>query len=272
MRVLLTNDDGIQADGLQAFRRALLDTVEGIDLQVVAPDGDRSAIGRGITIRRPLRVREFTFDDGGTGYMTDGTPVDCVRLATLGLVDGWTPELIVSGINHGSNVGDDISYSGTVAAAIEGLLLGLPAVAVSQQAPDGYWHGTGGTMDFTGTAAFAAKLVDRIDDVRLESGTLINVNAPKGDVSGVEVTRLGRRYYRDELNLLETDDDGASVYRIYGPAPEDETEEGTDVVAVAQGRIAVTPLHFDLTDGTGVETLSRADLASLLGPAAQEVE
>jgi 5'-nucleotidase len=270
MRVLLTNDDGIEAEGLQALRRALLD-VDGIDLVVVAPDGDRSAIGRGITIRRPLKVADVPFEDGTTGYATDGTPVDCVRLATLGVVDGWTPELVVSGINHGSNVGDDISYSGTVAAAIEGLLLGLPAVAASQAAPEGYWHGRGRAMDFTDTAAFVAKLVDRIDDVRLEQGTLLNVNAPVAAVDGVEVTRLGRRFYRDELDLLESDDSGRT-YRIYGPAPADEGGEGTDVAAVAAGRIAVTPLHFDLTDGAGVETLSGADLASLLRPAAREVE
>ena len=270
MRVLLTNDDGIDADGLQALRRALLE-VDDVDLVVVAPDGDRSAIGRGITIRRPLWVEDRTFEDGTTGYATDGTPVDCVRLATLGIVEGWTPELIVSGINHGSNIGDDISYSGTVAAAIEGLLLGLPAVAASQAAPDGYWHGEGGTMDFTDTAAFVARLVDRIDDVRLEQGTLLNVNAPKGEVAGVEVTRLGRRIYRDELSLLEQDGDRRR-YRIYGPAPDNQEADGTDVAAVAAGKIAVTPLHFDLTDGAGVETLGGHDLATLLAPAAREVE
>src|SRR5918998_3927835 len=132
MRVLLTNDDGIDADGLQTLRRALL-RVPGIELVVIAPDGNRSAMARSITTMRPLWVEEIAFDDGTTGYATDGTPVDCVRLANLGLVEGFEAELIVSGINHGANLGDDITYSGTVAAALEGVILGLPAIAVSQQ-------------------------------------------------------------------------------------------------------------------------------------------
>jgi len=132
MRVLLTNDDGIEAEGLQALRLALLEVAD-IELAVIAPDGNRSAIGRGITTRRPLVVEEVDFGDGTVGYQTDGTPVDCVRLATLGLVDGFEAEVVVSGINHGANLGDDISYSGTVAAALEGLILGLPSIAVSQQ-------------------------------------------------------------------------------------------------------------------------------------------
>src|SRR5215210_5532087 len=131
MKVLLTNDDGIHAEGLQAMRRALLDT-PGVELAVIAPDANRSATARSITTRRPLEVEEVQFDDGTVGYATDGTPVDCVRLASLGLV-GNQPELIVSGINHGSNLGDDITYSGTVAAALEGVVLGIPGIAVSQQ-------------------------------------------------------------------------------------------------------------------------------------------
>ena len=132
MRVLLTNDDGIDADGLQALRRALL-KVPGMDLRVVAPDGNRSAMARSITVRRPLWVQDVDFGDGTVGFATDGTPVDCVRLAHLGLVDGWLPEMVVSGINHGSNIGDDITYSGTVAAALEAIILGMPGIAVSQQ-------------------------------------------------------------------------------------------------------------------------------------------
>ena len=125
MRVLLTNDDGIEAAGLQALRSALLE-VDGIELAVIAPDGNRSAMARSITTRRPLWVQEVDFDDGTVGYATDGTPVDCVRLANLGLVEGFEAELVVSGINHGSNLGDDITYSGTVAAALEAIVLGLP--------------------------------------------------------------------------------------------------------------------------------------------------
>src|ERR1700749_3830723 len=132
MRVLLTNDDGIEAAGLQALRRALLE-IPGIELAVIAPDGNRSAMARSITTRRPLWVEEVGFDDGTTGYASDGTPVDCVRLANLGLVEGFKPDVVVSGINHGSNLGDDITYSGTVAAALEGVVLGIPGIAVSQQ-------------------------------------------------------------------------------------------------------------------------------------------
>src|SRR5215469_1743365 len=132
MRVLLTNDDGIQAAGLQALRRALL-AVPGLELAVIAPDGNRSAMARSITTRRPLWVKEVDFGDGTVGYATDGTPVDCVRLANLGLVAGFQAQLVVSGINHGSNLGDDITYSGTVAAALEAIVLGLPGIAVSQQ-------------------------------------------------------------------------------------------------------------------------------------------
>src|ERR671927_550948 len=141
MRVLLTNDDGIGAQGLGALRRALLET-PGVELSVIAPDSNRSATARSITTRRPLWVEEIEFGDGTTGFATDGTPVDCVRFAALGLVE-FQPELIVSGINHGSNLGDDITYSGTVAAALEGIVLGIPAIAVSQQAERaglGYHH------------------------------------------------------------------------------------------------------------------------------------
>ena len=135
MKILLTNDDGINATGLHAMRRALLE-VPGVELAVIAPDSNRSATARSITTRTPLWVDEVDLDDGTTGYATDGTPVDCVRFAALGLIE-FEPELIVSGINHGSNLGDDITYSGTVAAALEGIVLGIPAIAVSQQAETG---------------------------------------------------------------------------------------------------------------------------------------
>src|SRR5881628_2480259 len=135
LEVLLTNDDGIEAEGLQTLRRALRE-IPGIDLAVIAPDGNRSATARSITTRRPLWVEEVDFGDGSVGYATDGTPVDCVRFAKLGLI-GERPDLIVSGINHGSNLGDDITYSGTVAAALEGIVLGIPAIAVSQQSSAG---------------------------------------------------------------------------------------------------------------------------------------
>ncbi len=270
MRVLLTNDDGIEAEGLQALRRALL-AVDGLELAVIAPDSNRSATARSITIRRPLWVEEVDFGDGTVGYATDGTPVDCVRFATLGLIEGFEADLIVSGINHGSNLGDDITYSGTVAAALEGVVLGLPAIAVSQQSMAREMDfRLGQHFDFATAAAFVARIVDKLDEVPLPDGTLLNVNVPAGEVAGVEVARLGRRIYRDKLSLKETD--GARrQFTIYGDAPDHRDEDGTDLSAVSAGRIAVTPLHFDLTDTPGIETLGRYDLARLLQPAAEEI-
>ena len=271
MRVLLTNDDGLAAEGLQTLRRALLD-VPGIELAVIAPDSNRSATARSITTRRPLWVEEVEFSDSTIGYATDGTPVDCVRLAALGLVEGFKAELIVSGINHGSNLGDDITYSGTVAAAFEGILLGIPGIAVSQQSRAREMDfRLGDAFDFETAAAFTARIVEEIEDVPLPSGTLLNINVPAGDVDGVEVARLGKRIYRDQLALLD-ESSGRRQYRIYGDEPDYHHEDGTDLAAVAEGRIAVTPLHLDLTDRPGLDTLAAYDLARLLAPAAREVE
>jgi 5'-nucleotidase len=270
LRVLLTNDDGIDADGLQALRRALL-AVPDVELAVIAPDGNRSAMARSITTRRPLWVQEVDFGDGSVGYACDGTPVDCVRFAALGLIEGFTADLIVSGINHGSNLGDDITYSGTVAAALEGVVLGIPGIAVSQQSRAREMDfRLGDRFDFETAAAFTARIVGEIDDVPLPAGTLLNINVPSGDLVGVDVARLGKRIYRDKLTLVD-EESGRKQYRIYGDAPDYHHEDGTDLAAIAEGRIAVTPLHFDLTDQPGIETLQAYDLARLLEPAAQEV-
>ena len=271
MRVLLTNDDGIEAEGLRALRRALL-ALPGIELATVAPDGNRSATARSITTRRPLTVREVAFDDGTVGYATDGTPVDCVRLTNLGLINGFSTELVVSGINHGANLGDDVTYSGTVAAAMEGVILGLPALAASQRSPDPARGVAGGgeNYDFTIAAAFVARLVERIAETGLPEGTLLNVNVPEGTPDGVRVARLGRRVYRDELEELEEDGAGElRRFRISGAA-ERGGEEGTDLAALAARQIAITPLHFDLTDTAGMDALARADLHTLLAPVADQ--
>lgn len=271
MRVLLTNDDGIEAEGLQVLRRALA-AVPDVDLQTIAPDGNRSAIGRGITTRRPLMVGEVEFDDGTVGYATDGTPVDCVRLAKLGLIPGWEPELVVSGINHGANLGDDITYSGTVAAALEGVLLGLPAIAVSQQsAAREMDFRLGDRFDFDEGARFCARLVEELDRIPLSAGTLLNVNVPAGDAAGVVAARLGKRIYRDELKL-QSEEEGKRKYWIYGDDPGYQEIEGTDLAAVAAGYVAVTPLHLDLTYEAGLQDLSEHDFQRLLAPAAREVE
>jgi 5'-nucleotidase len=274
VRVLLTNDDGIEADGLQALRRAL-SAIPSVQLAVIAPDGNRSAMARSITTRRPLWVQEVDFDDGTIGYATDGTPVDCVRLANLGLVEGFEAELVVSGINHGSNLGDDITYSGTVAAALEAIVLGLPGIAVSQQSLSRELDfRTGSRFDFEVAAAFTARLVAELQSVPLPDGTLLNINAPGAAPSGVSVARLGKRVYRDELSLIDEDPThprGRRLYRIYGDASFERDETGTDLAAVAAGQIAVTPIHFDLTDRDGLDALARYDLARLIAPAADEV-
>ena len=272
VRVLLTNDDGIEAEGLQTLRRALV-ALPDVELAVVAPDGNRSAFARMITTRRPLWVQEVDFDDGTTGYATDGTPVDCVRLAKLGLIEGFEPDVVVSGINHGSNLGDDITYSGTVAAAFEGILLGIPGIAVSQQSTAREMDfRLGSRFGFDVAAEFTARIVDQLDDVPLENATLLNINVPAGEPEGVEVTRLGKRIYRDELKLAAEDEDKGRRYWIYGADPGFHDEPGTDLAAIYARRIAVTPLHFDLTDVSGMDALTRYDLARLLAPAAREVQ
>ena len=267
--VLLTNDDGIEADGLQAMRRALLG-VQGVRLAVIAPDGNRSAMARSITTRRPLWVAEVPFSDGTTGYATDGTPVDCVRLASLGLVEDFAADLVVAGINHGANLGDDITYSGTVAAALEGVVLGLPAIAVSQQSgARSLDYRFDGGFGFEVAAAFVARMVERIETVPMPPATLLNVNVPAGQPSGVEVASLGKRIYRDELKL-EHEEEHRRRYWIYGSDPGFHDEPGTDLAAVAAGRIAVTPIHFDLTDRPSLEALRRFDLEELLTPLARD--
>jgi 5'/3'-nucleotidase len=268
LQVLLTNDDGIEADGLQALRRALLE-LDGVRLVVIAPDGNRSAMARSITTRRPLWVEEVSFADGTSGYATDGTPVDCVRLARLGLVEGFEAQLVVAGINHGANLGDDITYSGTVAAALEGIVLGVPAIAVSQQSRGrSLDFRFDGGFDFQVAAGFVARLVERLEDVPMPPRTLLNVNVPAGEPSGVEVASLGRRIYRDELKIAPHEDGTPrrQRYWIYGSDPGFHDEPGTDLAAVSEGRVAVTPIHFDLTDRQGIEALREFDLHSLLDP------
>ncbi len=272
MKVLLTNDDGIHATGLGAMRRALLG-VPDIDLAVIAPDSNRSATARSITTREPLWVEEIDFGDGTRGHATDGTPVDCVRFAALGLIE-FEPELIVSGINHGSNLGDDITYSGTVAAALEGVVLGIPAIAVSQQSGRGDFDFRAGhrwqDADFEQAAGFVARIVDAADEVPMPAGTLLNVNCPAGGANGVRVCRLGKRIYRDRLELAE-EIDGRRRYRIYGDDPSYHEEDGTDFAAVADSLMAVTPLHFDLTARGELEALEAYRLETLLRPARSEL-
>jgi 5'-nucleotidase len=276
MKVLLTNDDGIQASGLHALRHALL-RIPGVEVAVIAPDSNRSASARSITTRTPLWVEEVNFGDGRTGFATDGTPVDCVRFAALGLFE-FQPELIVSGINHGANLGDDITYSGTVAAALEGAVLGIPAIAVSQQSKRREMDfRLGREFNFEAGAAFVARLVSQLEERPISAGTLLNINCPARDdgdgAAGAVVTRLGKRIYRDKLELQEESAAGETTrrrYRIYSDDPSYHDEDGTDFSAIHSGMISVTPLHFELTDVERIEELRGWDLSNLIETAPGE--
>lgn len=267
MRILLTNDDGIGAQGLQTLRRQLR-KVEGVTLDVIAPDSNRSASARSITTRSPLSVEQIEFEDGSLGHATDGTPVDCVRFADVGLV-GEKPDLIVSGINHGLNLGDDVTYSGTVAAALEGIMLGIPAIAVSQQSENGHMgYSPQRHYDFEVSARFTADTVREIMEHPLPEGTLLNINVPGAEPAGVDVTKLGKRLYRDELRTVEHDKEtGRTSYRIYGFEPGLGDESGTDIGAIARDRVSVTPLHLDWTHHGELEGLKQRDFERVLGAA-----
>ncbi|WP_217913699.1 5'/3'-nucleotidase SurE [Miltoncostaea marina] len=263
--ILVTNDDGVGSPGLLALKQALEPFGR---VSVIAPDSNRSAIGRGITIHNPLHVEEVTLADGSPALATDGTPVDCVRFAVLGLLDE-RPDVIVSGVNLGLNLGDDVTYSGTVAAALEGVLLGWPAIAVSAHATDAradQWDGS--SYDFRAGASFAARLVPRVLEDDFPRGVILNVNAPglpPEEVRGALVTRLGRRIYNDELTL-EATEGARRRFTIYGGGASYRREEGTDFAAIESGHISVTPMHFDLTDMANMDVLERMSLADLLDP------
>lgn len=259
MKILVTNDDGIDSPGIFAAKQALEPYGR---VAAIAPHINRSAIGRGITIGESLSVQEYSFPDGTTGFSVDGTPVDCVRLASLGFLD-WEPDIVVSGINLGPNLGDDITYSGTVAAAFEGLILGIPAIAVS--------IGRGEEYHFGQVADFTARMAEKIIGNNLPGTILLNINAPNlppDQVAGAEVTRLGKRIYRDQLVETENGDaghPGRKHYHIYGDDPSYHEEEGTDFHAISENKISVTPIHFALTNLAGMEIIRNWDLDVLLG-------
>ena len=236
-RILVTNDDGIESRGLLSLKRAL----EPLgDVTVVAPDTNQSTVGHQKTLMRPLRVRERALADGSLGWTVDGSPTDAVSIAFLGYF-GVTFDLVASGINYGANLGDDITYSGTVSAAMEAVINGCPAFAISQEY---YEH-----PDF-GLAALAARATAvNILENGLGTGELINVNVPAVDATeceGFEVTRLGQRIYQDQL-IERLDPRGIPYYWIGGPPPSGLAEKGTDFHAVVNRRIAITPIQLDLT-------------------------
>jgi 5'-nucleotidase len=236
-RILVTNDDGIETRGLLALKQAL----EPIgDVFVMAPATNQSAVGHSMTFMRPLRVRKRTLDDGSAGWSVDGSPTDAVGVAFLGYF-GVTFDLVASGINDGSNLGDDITYSGTVGAAMEAVLSGCPAFAISQE-----WVNE---PDFGLAGRVAARVARNILEHGLGPGELLNVNLPATAAGGddvVDLTRMGKRVYQDRL-LERLDPRGVPYYWFGGPPPTGLAEPGTDFHAVVNGRVAITPIQLDLT-------------------------
>jgi 5'-nucleotidase len=228
--ILVTNDDGVHAPGLAALAAAL----EALgEVHVIAPDREQSAVGHALTLHRPLRVEQL----GERRFAVNGTPSDCVNLGILGLLPE-PPVLVVSGINHGSNLGDDVTYSGTVSAAMEGTLLGVASMAVSQAEPE-----PGG---FEAAGEVARAVATRVLVEGLPRQTLLNVNVPSGKPQGIRLARLGHRVYSAKA-IREVDPRGRPYYWIGAGAPEWAEDEGTDIAAVHAGWAAVTPLHLDLT-------------------------
>jgi 5'/3'-nucleotidase len=241
MLILVTNDDGFHAPALFRLRESLAPLGRVV---IVAPDRDQSATSHSLTLHRPFRIQQHEQDV----FSVDGTPTDCVVTAWYGLLDN-PPDLVVSGINHGPNMGEDVFYSGTVAAAIEGTIQGAPAIAASLA--------TRAPADFVEPARWIADLARRVMERGLPRRQLLNVNLPHrpwGEIREVRLTRLGSRVYRDTL-VKKVDPRGRDYYWIGGQDPVWEDVEGTDFHAVQSGCISVTPMRLDLTDETALVDL-----------------
>jgi 5'-nucleotidase len=242
MKILVSNDDGVHAPGLAHLAEALskLGTVT-----VVAPDRNRSGVSNSLTLSNPLRV--VTASNGF--FSVTGTPTDCVHIAVTGLLKE-PPDIVVSGINEGSNLSDDVLYSGTVAAATEGRFLGLPSVAISLSGP---------RCEHYDTAAQVARIiVERLRDTPLTTDTILNVNVPDlplSELRGIQVTRLGTRHIA-EPTIKALDPRGRKIYWIGQPGPEQDAGPGTDFYAVNSGYVSITPLHVDLTHYKMMDELS----------------
>lgn len=239
--ILVCNDDGVHAEGINRLAEALRPLG---DVTVVAPDRERSAASHALTLHAPLRMRDM----GNRVFSVNGTPADCVYLGAVHLLDD-KPDLIVSGINHGVNVGDDVTYSGTIAAAIEGTILGVPSFAISQEGNDEVARGAQqGRYDFGNAGLVARAIAKRVLERGLPSSDiLLNVNVPAGRVNGVRCTRQGKRTY-DQVVHEGTDPRGALYYWIgSGAAPHEPQDPDTDYMAVHGGFVSVCPLHLDLT-------------------------
>lgn len=233
MRILVSNDDGVNAKGIKALVNELTNIAE---VETVAPDRNRSAASNSLTLMRPLRVSRL---DNGF-YSVQGTPTDCVHLAVTGFLDP-SPDMVVSGINDGANLGDDILYSGTVAAAMEGRFLGLPAIALSMVGENISHFQTG--------AKVARELVSKLKSMPLPSSAILNVNIPDipfEELKGYEITRLGSRHCSEPL-VEQLDPRGQKMYWVGPPGAEQDAGSGTDFHAIRRGYVSITPLQLDMT-------------------------
>ncbi len=244
MKILISNDDGYRASGLKALELAIKPLGK---VSIVAPDRNRSGASNSLTLDVPVRVSNFAPDC----YACTGTPTDCVHLAISGLFD-FEHDLVVSGVNDGANLGDDTLYSGTVAAAVEGRFLGLPAIAVSLCVEPG------SPRNFAGAAQVAARLVERIAQAPLQNSVILNVNVPdlpEGGLRGIKVTRLGNRH-RAERIVRAKDPRGRDVYWVGSAGAGQDAGPGTDFHAIASGYASVTPLQIDLTRHSALPELA----------------
>ena len=251
MHILVTNDDGVQAPGILALAQAMRQIG---DVTVFAPDRNWSASGHVKTLERPIRVTETLLADGTTAYMSDGAPSDCVALPLLGYID--RVDLVVSGINPFSNIGHDVTYSGTVTAAMEAVIAGVPGIAfslASQDKPEGV------PEDYSAAGEISRRVVQNVLKGSLPEGVVLNVNIPYlgvEEVKGYTITRQGLRVYRDVLDR-RVDPRGRPYYWIGGEAPTGVNEEGTDVGALAADYVSITPLQLDLTHYKAMDELKK---------------
>jgi len=239
MNILLTNDDGIYSEGIQILKKQLDNIGE---VTVIAPDRERSTIGHAMTLRKPLKMRKVKINGNFWGYSLDGTPADCVIIGILEIMKNEKIDLIVSGINRGPNLGDDIFYSGTVSAAVEGAMRNVPSLAVSIAGFEDF--------KFKSAALFTKKIASNLMKNILPSNLVLNVNFPNIDyeeIKGVEITRHGKRVYQDEVKIIY-DPQGTTHYWLGGELPEGNIEPNTDFEAISKNKVSITPLSLDLTN------------------------
>lgn len=245
MNVLITNDDGIHAEGLFALKTAF-DKIANV--YVVAPDRPRSACGHSITLHKPLRADKVTLRDGSTAFASNGTPSDCVSLGLLGIVDKKI-DLVISGINRGPNLGWDLTYSGTVSAAMEGAISGVQSIAISVATYES-------DVNYSTAARLSVQIAQVLKEHKLPESTLLNINVPPidSDIKGIRITKAGKRRYMGSLEK-RSDPTGRDYYWLGGDQPVDSLDEGTDVKAIADDYISITPIHLDLTDYSALESI-----------------